>query len=93
MSITAVLNLYKRPYVLIDQLRAVQSQSIPPENVIIWKNSVEGIEMPEIPEELNHNIIIINSSKNWGVWGRFTIGLLVNSKYICVFDLKSLKYK
>lgn len=86
MSITVVLNLYKRPYTLIEQLRAVQEQTIQPENIIIWKNAAEGIEIPEIPTELKHNVIIINSSKNWGVWGRFTIGLLVNSKYICVFD-------
>ena len=86
MSITAILTLYKRPYTLIQQLYAVQNQSIPPENVIIWKNCAEGINMPEIPDELNKNVIIINSSKNFGVWARFTVGLLVNSKYICVFD-------
>jgi hypothetical protein len=86
MSITVVLNLFKRPHTLIEQLEAVQNQSIIPENVIIWKNYAEGISLPEIPENLKRNLIIIESSKNFGVWGRFTCGLLVNSKYICVFD-------
>jgi len=86
MSITAVLTLYKRPHTLIEQLYAVQNQSVPPENVIIWKNYAEGVVMPEIPTELKKNVIIIDSSKNFGVWARFTIGLLVNSKYTCVFD-------
>jgi len=86
MSITAVLNLYKRPYTLIQQLEAVQNQSIPPENIIIWNNYTEGVTIPDIPENLKHNLIIIKSSKNFGVWARFTCGLLVNSKYICVFD-------
>jgi hypothetical protein len=86
MSITAVLNLFKRPHTLIQQLEAVQNQSIPPENIIIWKNYVDGIVMPSIPEHLKKNVITIEASKNFGVWGRFTCGLLVNSKYICVFD-------
>lgn len=86
MSITAVLNVYKRPHTLIEQLYAIQNQSIPPENIIIWKNYVEGIDMPEIPENLKQNVSIIESSKNFGVWSRFICGLLVSSTYICVFD-------
>jgi hypothetical protein len=86
MSITAILNVYKRPHTLINQLYAVQNQSIPPENIIIWKNYAEGVVIPEIPEELKKNVTIIESSKNFGVWARFSCGLLVNSKYICVFD-------
>jgi len=86
MSITAILNLYKRPEVLIEQLRAVQNQNIPPTKIIIYKNFVEGIDLPAIPDELNKNISIIQSSENFGVWGRFAIALLSNSEYICVFD-------
>jgi hypothetical protein len=86
MSITAVINLYKRPYTLIQQLFAIQNQSIKPENIIIWKNTMDSIELPKIPDELNNNIIIINCSKNLGVWPRFYAGLFCNSKYICVFD-------
>ena len=83
---TAVLNVYKRPQTLVKQLYAIQNQSIPPENIIIWKNYAEGITIPEIPEDLKKNVTIIESSKNYGVWARFTCGLLVNSKYVCVFD-------
>lgn len=86
MSITAVLNLYRRPHTLIQQLSAVQNQSFPPEKIIIWKNYAEGVVVPEIPEELKHNVTIIESSTNFGVWARFTCGLLVGTEYICVFD-------
>ena len=86
MSVTAILNLYKRPHTLIQQLSAVQNQSIPPEKIIIWKNHAEGIAVPDIPEDLKHNVTIIESSTNFGVWARFTCGLLVNSTYICAFD-------
>jgi len=81
-----VLNLYRRPHTLIQQLNAVQTQSFPPEKIIIWKNYAEGVNVPEIPEELKHNVTVIESSENFGVWARFTCGLLVNTEYICVFD-------
>ena len=86
MSITAILNVFKRPHTLIEQLEAIQNQTIPPDNIIIWKNNAEGVIIPEIPYVLKKNVSIIESSKNFGVWARFTCGLLVNSKYICVFD-------
>ena len=56
MSITAVLTLYKRPHTLIEQLEAVQTQSIPPSKVIIWKNNADTIEIPEIPKYLMKNV-------------------------------------
>jgi len=86
MSVTAVLNLFKRPHTLNIQLESIQNQSVQPENIIIWKNYAENISLPEIPSHLKKNVIIIESSKNFGVWARFTCGLLVNSEYICVFD-------
>ena len=49
MSITAILNVFKRPHTLIEQLEAIQNQTIPPDNIIIWKNNAEGVIIPEIP--------------------------------------------
>ena len=85
-SITAVLNLYKRPHTLVEQLRAIKEQSVPPTNIVIWVNHVDGIEIPAIPEDLNDGVVTIRASKNFGVWARFTVGLLFNTKYVCVFD-------
>tara|TARA_B100001093_G_scaffold519465_1_gene608610 strand:+ start:389 stop:1126 length:738 start_codon:yes stop_codon:yes gene_type:complete len=85
MSITAVLTLYKRPHTLIEQLNAVINQSVPPENIILWINNSD-ITIPEIPISIKNKLIIINSSKNFGVWARFSVGLLVSSEYICIFD-------
>ena len=86
MSITAILTFYKRPYCFLEQLKAVQEQSVKPEHIIIWKNTTPGIELPEIPPELNENVTVIDSSKNFGVWARFAVGLLATTEYICVFD-------
>jgi GT2 family glycosyltransferase len=85
-NITVILTFYKRPYTLIEQLEAVQSQSIIPEKIIIWKNAAEGIELPAIPDHLMKNVTIINSSTNYGVWARFSVALLANTEFIAIFD-------
>jgi hypothetical protein len=85
-SITVVLNLYKRPHTLIEQLRAIKGQSVPPTNIVIWVTPVEGITMPEIPDDLKAGVETVVASKNYGVWARFTIGLLYNTKYVTVID-------
>jgi hypothetical protein len=85
-DITVVLTVYKRPHTLVEQLRAVQSQTIPPREIFIWQNMAEGYSMPEIPAELMTNVSIIKSSKNFGVWARFAVSLLANTEYVCVFD-------
>jgi len=85
-DITVVLTLYKRPEYLQEQLEAIHAQTIEPKEIIILKNFVENINFPVMPSELLHNVVIVNSSKNFGVWGRFAIGLLANTKYVCFFD-------
>jgi GT2 family glycosyltransferase len=86
MSITAILTVYKRPYSLIEQLQAVQNQSVSPDHIIIWKNAADDVVLPNIPADLNKNVTVINSSSNFGVWARFAVGLLANTEFICVFD-------
>ena len=84
-EITCILNVFKRPHCLLEQLKAIRRQTIKPKQILIWVNHVEGIE---IPEEVKNDkeLIIVNSSYNFGVWGRFSLGLLANTKYVCVFD-------
>jgi GT2 family glycosyltransferase len=86
MSITAILTVYKRPYSLIEQLEAVQGQTVKPDQIIIWKNAADDVILPNIPESLNKNVSVINSSTNYGVWARFAVGLLANTEFICVLD-------
>ena len=93
MSITAILTLFKRPHTLLEQLEAVQNQTVPPTKVIIWKNGTNGVEFPPLPERLMKNVTVINSSENFGVWARFTPGLLVTTEYVCVFDDDTIPQK
>jgi len=85
-QVTVILNFYKRPYTLIEQLEAVYKQSISAENIIIWVNQAPNIEFPTIPDHLMLNTTIIKSTKNYGVWGRFLLGFLSESKFICILD-------
>jgi len=85
-NITAILTVYRRPHTLIEQLQAIQNQTIPASKIIIWVNHYDNIKLPEIPEYLMTNVDIVKSTRNFGVWARFAMGLLANTKYISVFD-------
>ena len=85
-NITAILTVYRRPHTLIEQLEAIQNQTCPPSSIIIWKNYYDGIELPSIPDHLKKNVDIIISTRNFGVWARFAVGLLANTTYVAIFD-------
>lgn len=85
-DITVVLTVYRRPHTLIEQLEAIQNQTVSPVSILIWKNQYDNIEIPSIPDHLKKNVDIIISTRNFGVWARFSVGLLANTKYIAVFD-------
>tara|TARA_S200000501_G_C20840628_1_gene751418 strand:+ start:962 stop:1843 length:882 start_codon:yes stop_codon:yes gene_type:complete len=80
-SITVVLNGYKRQKFLNYQINAVKNQTIPPNEILIWNN---GSYIDS--RDFDKNIFIANSSKNFGVWSRFTFALNAETEYICVLD-------
>lgn len=84
-DITAILNVYKRPHVLHEQIAALRNQTIPPTQIIIWHNYAEGYDIP-VDIRSDKSIIIMDSSKNLGVWARFAAGLLANTEFVCIFD-------
>jgi len=84
-DITAVLNVFKRPHVIEEQILALRNQTKPPKQIIIWHNSVEGYDIPEKIKN-DKSLIIFTSNKNLGVWPRFAGALLANTEFICIFD-------
>ena len=84
-GITAVLTFYIRPHVLEEQLQSLKNQTYPPRQIIIWRNFADGYTFPGHIRE-DKTLTIIDSSHNFGVWARFAVGLLANTKYVCVFD-------
>lgn len=83
-SISAILNLYKRPHVLKQQYEALMNQTIPPNEILIWRNN--GSNIDEFDSEILKNCKFANSNENWGVWSRYAYALNSKSRYIAVFD-------
>ncbi|MGI0439568.1 glycosyltransferase [Helicobacter himalayensis] len=86
LDVSVVLNLYKRPQALKEQLRAIQNQSLRPKEILLYQDGVfEGIE---IPKEIEKEFDVIEISKeNKGVWERFRFAQRrASSELVCVFD-------
>jgi len=79
--ITAILNGYKRPQFLKEQIDAIKNQTIPPEEIMLWQNHTEGFDT-----ELTSQITTASCNKNMGVWARFAFALNAKTEYICIFD-------
>lgn len=79
--ITAILNGYKRPQFLKEQVEAIQNQTVKPAEIMLWQNSSEGFD-----PELTSKLTTASSNKNFGVWARFAYALNAKTEYICVFD-------
>lgn len=82
--ISVILNVYKRPYSLEEQITAILNQSVKvnPEDIHVWYN-YSGIEQ-SLPKDKE----IKTYQCNWNTkfHGRFTIPLLCKTPYIAMFD-------
>jgi glycosyltransferase involved in cell wall biosynthesis len=79
--ITVVLNAYKRQQYLKLQIESVLAQTVPIEKILLWNN---GSALSLEPDE--DRIVIANSSKNFGVWSRFSYALNAETEFVCVLD-------
>lgn len=84
ISITAVVNIYKRPHLLLEQINSIKNQSVPPECIFILNNGNKEIDLSEYRND--HLFKIFDCNFNTGVWTRFLISQLAKSEYICIFD-------
>ena len=80
-GITVILNGFKRPQFLKQQIDAINNQTIKPKEIMLWQNNTEGFD-----PELTSSIITAASNKNLGVWARFAFALNAKTEYICIFD-------
>jgi hypothetical protein len=79
-TITVVLNEYRRGIKqLVEQLNAVQRQTIKADEVLIWHNGGQASSAPS-------PLISARCSVNLGVWARFAFALNATSEYVCVLD-------
>lgn len=78
---TCILTVYKRPYTE-EQIQCILKQTVP-SNLIIWQNG-DFIDISPLKDK--YNFIHVHSNHNYKFHGRFTIPLLLNTKYVCIFD-------
>lgn len=77
--ITVILNAYKRTNFLELQINSLKKQSIKPEKIFLWNNTGKEIKHSSIDLE-------VVSSKNLGVWARFSLALNADTKFISIID-------
>lgn len=82
-GITAVTNGFLRTNRLAQQLQALRSQTIVPQEILHWSNY-----HPRAPRVSYHTLGTVNSlcNRNLGVWARFAFALMAPTKYVCIFD-------
>jgi len=81
--ITTILNCYKRPQYLQEQIEAVKKQTISTNDIWIWYNKPEDQEQYDITD-LGCKVVTCNY--NFKFHGRFAFGLLSQTEYIAFFD-------
>ena len=83
MSVTVILNGYKRPY-LKEQLEAINNQTVKVDETLLWYNNPgEGYE---VDYEVMSQIPTALCNTNFGVWARFAFAFMAKSEYVCIFD-------
>jgi hypothetical protein len=82
MTITTILQIYKRPDYFEEQLAAIDSQSIRSDKIFIVHN--EGDVKFNIPERSDITYFYIKPNRKFHP--RFSIGLLAETDYIFFFD-------
>ena len=83
--ITVILNCYKRPEYLKEQIESIENQTIKPKEIWIWYNNPEDSEQIDLSKEFGE-YKIITSNHNFKFHGRFALGLLAQTEYVVFFD-------
>jgi hypothetical protein len=89
--ISVILNVYKRPHMLEQQIQAIKAQSIPvkSENIHIWYNRSDVAQY--FPQD--KTIKTYACSWNTKFFGRFTIPLLIKTPFAAMFDDDTIPHK
>lgn len=80
---SAVITVYKRQDYLGEQLRAIQDQSVPPDQIVVLQNESHVEIDPFLLDK--YEVKVIQSDIN-SLYFRWIVGYLLDSCYICVFD-------
>jgi len=81
--ITVVLNGYKRPDNLNEQLEALKNQTVKPDEILLWYNNPGD---DSINYDIGTEIPVAYCNYNFGVWSRFYFAMNASNPFVCVFD-------
>lgn len=77
LDCTVILTAYKRPHTFQTQVNAILAQTEQPKKILCWQNQT-NFDHPAVSS--------IRCDDNWKFHGRFALGLLVDTPYVCIFD-------
>ena len=83
-EITVVLNCYRRPENLREQIQSLRAQTIKPKQIWVWVNDHEdnhGFDFSSLDVDK-----VIKNDYNWKFFGRFTICFMAQTEFIALFD-------
>jgi hypothetical protein len=84
MTVTAIVNVYKRPHALAEQIAAIRAQTIPPTTIFIWNNGNKSVDLSAYKND--PLFYVFDNSVNTGVWSRFILAGMAPTEYVCIFD-------
>lgn len=83
-TITVILNCYRRPENLEDQIKSIRNQSVSVKQIWIWVNHHE--DNADVDFSSFDVDRVIKNDYNWKFYGRFAGAMLVDTKYVALFD-------
>jgi hypothetical protein len=86
-DVSVVCTLFKKPESLIQQIKAINDQTVKPREIILFQDCIPENYKLEIAGPLKECFDDLKiCEKNVGVWGRFDYARKARGKYICLFD-------
>lgn len=82
-DITVILNGYKRPEYLEEQVNSILNQTVKPKEIWLWVNHCDNVNFDNYLSNID---VVVKSSRNFKYHGRFSLGLLARTKYVALFD-------
>lgn len=82
-DITVILNCYKRPEYLQEQILSIKNQTIPIKEIMIWSNRPEDNTQYNLD---NLGVKVAYANYNFKFHARFAFGLLAQTEYVAFFD-------
>jgi hypothetical protein len=83
-DITVILNGFKRPHYLKDQINAIKTQTIYPKEILYWQNKDNIIG--HYDEDVIDQCVAAKCNHNLGVWARFAYALNAKTNWVCILD-------